>query len=488
MLWTEKYRPSSKKNVVGNPSAMKTFSLWLKNWTPQKTKGKAVILRGPPGVGKTSMAHAFAKEEDLDLVEINASDWRSKKSIAGAFDMVKTRRLDGTAGKKIILMDEVDGLAPGQDRGGVGAMADLVDRSLVPIVFTDNGYVRGFQPLYKRCQIIQLKRIDKRTIIRILASIAQKEGIAIDENALRMLADNAEGDLRAAIGDLQACCFGLKEVAAGDVSQALSGRDITIEIFPMLKKIFASNSPFDSHASIGDLDIPIKYRSLLSWVYENAHLWATTHSELADMYQTIARADRYLGQIMQRQDWRLLKYLYVEATAGVNYAKKSPYEWKKAVFPYFATLRKEGREHTERLRKMGRALHCSTTKAAEYTVPFLPIIFQGQHPQMAAEIAISFDLADDEIKIFASRKARSVKKYMEKHRSNLGVLEKDIPDEWISSIQKISSPQKAKGTRQEEDMALPAKTSKAEDSKTTATAKKDAKKPKKPSTLDSFFN
>lgn len=488
MLWTEKYRPSSKKDVVGNPAAMKTFSLWLKNWTPRLVKEKAVILRGPPGVGKTSMAYAFAKEEGLELVEINASDWRSKKSIDGALDMVKTRRLDGTAGKKIVLMDEVDGLAPGQDRGGVGAMADLVDKSLVPIVFTDNGYMRGFQPLYKRCQIIQLKQIDKRTIIKILASIAQKEGITIEENAFRMLADNAKGDLRAAIGDLQGCCFGLKDVTAGDVSQTLSGRDITIEIFPMLKKIFASNSPFESHASVGDLDIPMKHRGLLSWVYENAHLWATTHSELADMYQTIARADRYLGQIMQRQDWRLLKYLYVEATAGVNYAKKSPYEWKKAVFPYFGTLRKEGREHAERLRKIGQALHCSTTKAAEYTVPFLPIIFQGQHPQMAAEIALSFDLADDEIKIFASRKARSVKKYMEKYRSNLAVLEKNIPDEWLSSIQKISSQQKAKGTSQEENIEFPVKASKLTNSKTNATSKKASKKPKKSGTLDSFFS
>ncbi|MFX0117141.1 MAG: replication factor C large subunit [Candidatus Hodarchaeota archaeon] len=487
MLWTEKYRPSSRKEVVGNPTVVNAFSQWFKSWKPQRSQGKAVILRGPSGVGKTSLVHAFATEENLELVEINASDWRSKKSLDSIADMVKTRRLDGESGKKLILMDEVDGLARQQDRGGVGAMADLVDKSRVPIVFTDNGYVRGFQPLYKRCKLIQLKRIDKRTIARVLASIAQKEGILIDETALRMLADNAEGDLRAAISDLQGCCFGLKHVTAGDVSQALSGRDIAIEIFPMLNKIFAGKSAFDSHASVEDLDIPDKYRSLLSWVYENAHLWATTYSELVDMYQTIARADRYLGQIIASQNWGLLKYLYVETTAGVNYAKKSPYEWKKATFPYFTTLRKEGRERMDRLRNIARSIHCSTTKAAEYTIPFLPIIFQGQDPQMAAEIALNFDLDDDEIKIFASRKTRSVRKHVNQLRAEIGAREEEIPEEWLSSFQGVAKRQEEEDITEGEEEPI-TKSIKAGKAKTQAIAKKPKKKPKKASTLDSFLN
>jgi replication factor C large subunit len=473
MLWTEKYRPSSRKEVVGNPTVVNTFSQWFKNWKPQLKQAKAIILRGPPGVGKTSLVHAFANEEKLELVEINASDWRSKKSLDSIVDMVKTRRLDGASGKKLILMDEVDGLARQQDRGGVGAMADLVDKSRVPIVFTDNGYVRGFQPLYKRCKLIQLKRIDKRTIARVLANIAQKEGITIEENALRILADNAEGDLRAAISDLQGCCFGLKHVSAGDVSQALSGRDITIEIFPMLNKIFAGKSAFDSHASVEDLDIPDKYRSLLSWVYENAHLWATSHSELVDMYQTIALADRYLGQIIKNQNWSLLKYLYVETTAGVNYAKKSPYEWKKATFPYFPTLRKEGRERMDRLRKIARSIHCSITKTAEYTIPFLPIIFQGQNSQMAAEIAQFLDLDDDEIKVFASRKTRSVRKHINELRAEIGAKEEDIPEEWLSSFQDVAKRQEEKEIPQEEE---------------EPTVSLLKLKPPKAGTLDSFFN
>ncbi|MFW9914827.1 MAG: replication factor C large subunit [Candidatus Thorarchaeota archaeon] len=483
MLWTEKYRPSSRKEVLGNPAVVNAFSQWFKTWKPQLKQEKAIILRGPPGIGKTSLVHAFANEEKLELVEINASDWRSKKSLDSIADMVKTRRLDGVSGKKLVLMDEVDGLARQQDRGGVGAMADLVDKSRVPIVFTDNGYVRGFQPLYKRCKVIQLKRIDKRTIARVIASIARKEGIRIEDDALRMLADNAEGDLRAAISDLQGCCFGLKHVTAGDVSQALSGRDITIEIFPMLKKIFAGKLAFDSHASVQDLDIPDKYRSLLSWVYENAHLWASTHSELVDMYQTIALADRYLGQIIKSQNWSLLKYLYVETTAGVNYAKKSPYEWKKATFPYFPALRKEGRERMDRLRKIARSIHCSTTKAAEYTIPFFPIIFQGQNPQMAAEIALNIGLDDDEIKIYASRKTRSVKKYLSIIRAEMASTEQEIPEEWLSAFQSVKGKQVEEKTKEEE---VEEKETEPEPEASIA-SQKARKKSKKSGKLDSFF-
>ncbi|MHA2499957.1 MAG: replication factor C large subunit [Candidatus Hodarchaeales archaeon] len=482
MLWTEKYRPSSRKEVVGNPAVVNAFSQWFKSWKPRLRQEKAIILRGPPGIGKTSLVHAFAKEEKLELVEINASDWRSKKSLDSIVDMVKTRRLDGVSGKKLILMDEVDGLARRQDRGGVGAMADLIDKSRVPIVFTDNGYVRGFQPLYKRCKLVQLKRIDKRTIARVLTSIARKEGIVIEENALRMLADNAEGDLRAAISDLQGCCFGLKHVTAGDISQALSGRDITIEIFPMLKKIFAGKSAFDSHASVQELDIPDKYRSLLSWVYENAHLWASTHSELVDMYQTIAQADRYLGQIIKSQNWSLLKYLYIETTAGVNCAKKTPYEWKKATFPYFPTLRKEGRERMGRLLKIARSMHCSISKAAEYTIPFLPIIFQGQNPQMAAEIALNIDLDDDEIKIYASRKTRSVKKQLKIIRAEMASAEQEIPEEWLSTFQSV------KGKKMDEKTELEEVEEETEPQpETPISSKKARKKSKKAKKLDSFF-
>lgn len=78
MLWTDKYAPKRLEDLVGNPGLAKQLQTWLQNWSPSGDK-KAALLSGPPGIGKTTMAHLVAKNEGFNPVEFNASDARSKK-------------------------------------------------------------------------------------------------------------------------------------------------------------------------------------------------------------------------------------------------------------------------------------------------------------------------------------------------------------------------------------------------------------------------
>ena len=81
---------------------------------------------GPPGVGKTTTAYLVAKELGYEITELNASDTRSKKQLDSVVaDALGTRWVTNTSAKKLLLMDEVDGMAGNEDRGGVGELIQV---------------------------------------------------------------------------------------------------------------------------------------------------------------------------------------------------------------------------------------------------------------------------------------------------------------------------------------------------------------------------
>lgn len=90
-LWTAKYAPSQLTQICGNKGQVEKLARWLQNWpknlkTGFKMRGqdgsgvfRAIMIHGPPGIGKTTAAHLVARLEGYDIVESNASDTRSKK-------------------------------------------------------------------------------------------------------------------------------------------------------------------------------------------------------------------------------------------------------------------------------------------------------------------------------------------------------------------------------------------------------------------------
>ena len=77
-MLSEKYRPRSLDAMVGNEVARAKFLAWLKKW---KDGSKAALLVGPPGTGKTTTVHLAAEAQNLNLVELNASDSRTKEKL-----------------------------------------------------------------------------------------------------------------------------------------------------------------------------------------------------------------------------------------------------------------------------------------------------------------------------------------------------------------------------------------------------------------------
>src|SRR2546425_12197046 len=72
--WTVRYRPRTTREIAGNKPALEKIREWLDSWSEGKPAKAAVLLYGPAGVGKTTIAEAVARGRDWGLVEINASD------------------------------------------------------------------------------------------------------------------------------------------------------------------------------------------------------------------------------------------------------------------------------------------------------------------------------------------------------------------------------------------------------------------------------
>ncbi|KXS17538.1 DNA replication factor C, large subunit, partial [Gonapodya prolifera JEL478] len=239
VLWTDRWAPKKSEDIIGNKKGVDTLKAWLKNWEtnrqagfPGKTKDsisayRAILISGPPGIGKTTCAHVVAKEEGFEPIEFNASDTRSKKSlqVTTSFDRVseiigshvlseywhigdsagKASSLTAhghTGAKQVLIMDEVDGMSGG-DRGGSQELIQLIKKTKIPIICICNDRQdKKIRSLVNYCMDVKFTRPLPGTIAKRMLQICQAEGLQVQINTLEELAKLAQNDIRQVINQL----------------------------------------------------------------------------------------------------------------------------------------------------------------------------------------------------------------------------------------------------------------------------------------------
>lgn len=414
--WIIKYRPRRVEDVVDQEQAKKMFLDWLNQWLKGKPpEKKAVLLYGPAGVGKTSLVEAVAHEYKLELIEMNASDFRRKEDIERIARIAATQSsLFGK--KKIILLDEVDGISGTADRGGLDAILDLINNSRHPIVMTANDpWDQRLRPLRDASLMIPFNRLQEKDVVAALKKICGMEGIECEHEALKYIAERSEGDLRSAINDLQSIAESYGKVTLTLVKGAVTSRDRQYSPWEMLRNLFMSKYVWQAKRAVTHTDLD--YETLLQWLNENIPVQYSEISDIWRAYEALARADIMLARTKKTMSWDLLSHMYDLAGPGIMLSKrKSKFKWAKYQFPQKITMLSKTREVREIrdaiAEAMSRRLLVSKRRFLSEVLPFVKIIFE-EKPDYAARIAMAYNLTDNMVKYLAGARYQAVKEYMD---------------------------------------------------------------------------
>ena len=214
-LWTDKYRPKTLSEMIGNDSKLKQIHTWFNNFKKPSAK-KILLLSGPPGIGKTTAANLALKEYNYNILEFNASSIRGPKNIRDIFDKVLGYNsiIDIFKDGKMptgIIMDEIDTLCSGGEKGGMLEFLNIIKSRKNkneyninnPIICTYNEFSdKKLTELRALSFEIKLSKPNVINLEEVINKIEKEEGMNIDPSAKIILVQHSMGDIRRLINIL----------------------------------------------------------------------------------------------------------------------------------------------------------------------------------------------------------------------------------------------------------------------------------------------
>ncbi len=383
-MWSEKHRPQIISDMVGNEESRAAIMEWFVKW---KKGTKPLLLVGPPGIGKTTMAYLVAKQFGYDMIGLNASDVRSKSRI----NEILTPILGNVSvlGTPMIFVDEVDGIHGRGDYGGAAALVDILKEPTVPIVLAANDdSLDKMKSIKKVVKTIYFKRIPPRLLRVYLENILKKESSKLSPGSLIKVIDRSRGDIRSMINLTQSFVTGFNPQTE-TIFESINVED-------GVNAFFKANSIEEARGVLYSMQIdPRKkidafYSSIITSELDNA--------TLAKYLEIISNADMLYGKIMKTQNWRLLRYLndvLIELYQNDDRIRYSQYNLS---WPLLNRIRWDGKKIKLLSSIMAKKLHVSSSAFVTLCLPY--VLFCIKNETLELEIEETFgDIIDKEIEL-----------------------------------------------------------------------------------------
>ncbi|KWU40983.1 P-loop containing nucleoside triphosphate hydrolase protein, partial [Rhodotorula sp. JG-1b] len=387
-LWTDRYRPKRFIDLLGDERVHRSALLWLKEWDMCVFRGtskanaaaemkrdrlawqapdpwgrpqeKVLLLSGPPGLGKTTLAHVVARQAGYQVLEINASDDRTgrvvEERIRNALDSqaLTTGAASGRKGKAksheegrnrptCVIVDEIDGAAAGGESSFVKTLVKLITEGstlrkpgsnqarplLRPIICICNDlYAPVLRPLRPLAKIVRFTPPTSAMLVKRLRTICESEELTTENKHLSLLVEVAEGDLRSCLNTLQFIKRNGSTVDAEAIrSSALGQKDTGTSSSQVLNRIFkkpprkrgapgASGVGVDERyvaRIVRDVQTSGEYEKISQGCFENYLTASGTNAEalprIVDALDWIWLYDQLDHRLRSEREYELLAYV-----------------------------------------------------------------------------------------------------------------------------------------------------------------------------------
>ena len=383
-MWSEKYRPQIISDMVGNEESRSAIMEWFAKW---KKGTKPLLLVGPPGIGKTTMAFLVAKQFGYDMIGLNASDVRSKSRI----NEILTPVLGNVSvlGTPMIFVDEVDGIHGRGDYGGVAALVDILKEPTVPIILAANDDTSDkMKNIKKVVKTISFKKIPPRLLRVYLENILKKESAKLSPGSLIKVIDKSRGDIRSMINLTQSMVTGFNPQTETTFEN--------IDVEDGINAFFKSKSVEEARGVLYSMQIDP--REKINAFYSSIVTSSLDAETFAKYLEIISEADMLYGKIMKTQNWRLLRYLNDILIKLYHNDDRVRYTQYNLSWPLLNRIRWDGAKIKSLSSVMAKKLHLSSSAFVTFGLPF--VLFCIKNNALELELEETFgDIIEKEIEL-----------------------------------------------------------------------------------------
>lgn len=342
-------------------------------------------------MGKSTSIYAVASDLGYSVLELNASDVRTRDRLREALLPTLENASLVEKEKFLVFLDEIDGISGRSDYAGMDFVLDFIENATMPVAMAANlEDTQKLKKIEQKSLVIRFNPVPFDVLTIYLKAISSREDLGIQDDVLERIAKNSRGDVRQAINALQTVSG--KHIAGGTTDRQFMSDTAALDA--VLKAESAAQAvvllrqydaqPYDKIRAIYDSVVSAKNLSLES---------------KAESLKMIAEADLVLGKIQKRQSWRLLRY-FDRYLAGAIVGKRITRTDSSIPWNLRLAIWNDGKVLKHMSDVLSDEYHAGKSDIAAFYLPFFAFYFKNR-PAMLDEFIEKNNFGDSERRVLA---------------------------------------------------------------------------------------